>query len=208
MSSVPCSDPRDAVTAPTPLRVHDDMPFRVHDDTPVRNAFAPAARRGLGSRWLAAFALSCCLIHAPATHAEPPPASQTGRVVEVADGDTVVLGTAQGRRRVRLFGIDAPESGQRFGAESRAALAGMVLGNVVSLRAVGTDRYGRVVGVISRGSTDVNLAMVQLGWAWHAARYDLRRVLRDAQRAARAAKRGLWADDRPVPPWRWRRGES
>ncbi len=197
MSSGRCSDPGDAVTALTPLRVHDD--------TTVRHAFRPATN--CPGQWLAAFALSCCLLHVPATHAEPPPAGETGRVVGVADGDTIVLGTAHGRRRVRLFGIDAPESGQRFGTESRAALADMVMGKTVSLRAFGTDRYGRVLGVVRRGGTDVNLVMVRLGWAWHAVRYDRRRPLRDAQRAARAAKRGLWADDRPVPPWSWRRGE-
>jgi endonuclease YncB( thermonuclease family) len=128
-------------------------------------------------------------------------------VVGVADGDTIVLSTSHGRLRVRLFGIDAPEADQPFGPESREALADLVLGRQVDVEVVGGDPFGRVVGVVTRGETDVNAAMVRNGWAWHAARYDRRRPLRDAQRAARAGNRGLWADVRPVPPWAWRRGE-
>ncbi len=83
-----------------------------------------------------------------------------GRVVAVTDGDTLTVAAAGARYRVRLYGIDAPEAGQRFGPEAREALADLVLGEVVEVEVTGTDPFGRVVGVVTRGDTEVNLAMV------------------------------------------------
>ena len=55
-----------------------------------------------------------------------------GKVVSVADGDTVtVLSKNNDQIRIRLYGIDAPESAQAFGAKSKQSLANMVFGKVV-----------------------------------------------------------------------------
>lgn len=152
---------------------------------------------------LLASVLAQLLLTAPLPAA--PARDGTGRVVSVTDGDTLVVDTATGRHRVRLLGVDAPETGQRYGPAARDALAGLVLGRTVTLRVVGADRYGRAVGVVERDGTEVNLEMVKDGWAWHDGRLARRGELRAAGAAARQAGRGLWADRSPVPPWVWRR---
>ncbi len=131
----------------------------------------------------------------------------TGRVVRVADGDTVsVLDAANRQHKVRLYGIDAPERDQPRGRASREALAGLVAGRSVGVVVVATDDYGRDVGTLYRDGVDINLAMVAGGHAWwyrHYAPYE--HPLEAAEREARAARRGLWADADPKPPWDWRR---
>jgi endonuclease YncB( thermonuclease family) len=52
---------------------------------------------------------------------------------------------------------------------------------------------------------DISLEMVKDGFAWHYKRYSKEAALADAEKEARKARRGLWADKDPVPPWEWRR---
>ncbi|MGW8271111.1 MAG: thermonuclease family protein, partial [Burkholderiales bacterium] len=67
-----------------------------------------------------------------------------GRVVAVADGDTItVLDAARRRSRVRLAGIDAPESRQPFGAAAKRSLSALVFGADVEVEYRKRDRYGR-----------------------------------------------------------------
>ena len=75
-------------------------------------------------------------------------------------------------------------------------------------RVVDTDRYGRTVGVIYHDKRNINLVMIQEGHAWwyrKYAQYD--RQLQGAEAEARDAKRGLWAEPDPIPPWEWRRNQ-
>jgi endonuclease YncB( thermonuclease family) len=132
-----------------------------------------------------------------------------GRVVRVADGDTVsVLDSRNRQHKVRLFGIDTPERDQPHGSASRRALAKLVDNRHVGVVTVETDSYGRTVGVLYRGDTNINLAMVRAGDAWWYRYYaPHERQLEQAEREARDERAGLWAGDRPVPPWEWRRGE-
>jgi len=131
----------------------------------------------------------------------------TGRVVRVADGDTVsVLDAANRQHKIRLYGIDAPERDQPRGGASREALADLVAGRTVGVVVVATDDYGRDVGTLYLDGQDINLAMVAGGHAWwyrHYAPYEHR--LEAAQGEARTKRRGLWADPDPKPPWDWRR---
>lgn len=64
-----------------------------------------------------------------------------------------------------------------------------------------TDRYGRTVGHVLVDGRDVNLQMLEEGMAWHYTKYDKNVRLSRAEGEARAAKRGLWQDRDPVPPW-------
>lgn len=133
-----------------------------------------------------------------------------GTVTDVHDGDTL---TVAGAHRVRLAGVDAPELSQNFGAQSRAALKTLALGQVVSVVYSDTDRYGRLLGqVFSSGCADVNLRLVQAGAAWFYRAYQCelqpaqRSLLDAAERLARAAHEGLWAEPSPVAPWYFRNG--
>ena len=132
----------------------------------------------------------------------------TGRVVRVADGDTVsVLDGSNRQHKIRLFGIDTPEWDQPHGKQARRALASLVDGRRVGVIRVETDSYGRTVGVLYLDETNVNLDMIRSGNAWWYRYYaPSERQFEQAERLAREQRKGLWAKSDPVPPWDWRRG--
>ena len=130
----------------------------------------------------------------------------SGRVVGVMDGDTITVLVGRDQRRVRLAGVDAPEKGQAFGQRSKQALSQMVFGREVTVVSTGKDRYERTLGIVrlSDGSS-LNERLVENGWAWHYTRYSKDRRLAELELRARAERRGLWADPRPVAPWEFRK---
>ena len=118
-----------------------------------------------------------------------------GKVIGIADGDTVHVMLASGQRiRVRLFGMDAPESHQPLGADAKAALAAICQGAWVSLYPHGQDRHSRLVARLFVGSTDVGLEMIRQGWAWvltERLRWWTRFRYQQAFREARLFRRGI-----------------
>jgi endonuclease YncB( thermonuclease family) len=147
-------------------------------------------------------ALACL----PAAAAEPH--TFTGKAVSVHDGDTLhVLDDAKHEHTIRLDGIDAPERKQAFGTVARDRLAEITKGKLVTVQAGKRDKYGRTVARINVEGQDVNQQMVAEGLAWHYKRYSKAEDLAAAEREARTARRGLWADKAPVPPWEWRASE-
>ena len=91
-----------------------------------------------------------------------------GRVLWVQDGDTVALTASNGLWfRVRLWGIDAPESDQPGGQAALTELIRLVGRKQVTVDIKDRDRYGRLVGVILYRKRDINLEMLRLGQAWH-----------------------------------------
>ena len=106
--------------------------------------------------------------------------------------------------KVRLEGIDTPERAQPFGRKAGQALAKKVFGKVIQVDDLGKDRYGRTLGIVRLGKRNINLELVQEGWAWWYRKYAPKnKELAKAEAAARKAKRGLWAD-----PNRSRRGSG
>jgi endonuclease YncB( thermonuclease family) len=142
-------------------------------------------------------------------------AQATGRVVGVIDGDTLDILTAGFETlRVRLSGIDAPELGQAFGRNAKAALSSFIFARSVAIEWRKRDRYDRVVAKVMLEGRDIAFEMLALGMAWHYTRFEAeqpaadRREYADAQTRARVARRGLWADAAPVPPWEYRARHS
>ena len=132
-----------------------------------------------------------------------------GRVVSVADGDTVtVLDRKNERHRVRLEGIDAPESGQAFGARASLVLNRKVFGQTVEVRWDEKDAYGRLLGTVVRDGRNINKEMVTDGCAWHFKKYSSDSELAEAELQARSRKTGLWSDADPVAPWDFRDGKG
>ena len=155
------------------------------------------------SRQLAPLLLILSLIAHPALAAE-----LRGRVVAIADGDTLTLLTPEKRQmKVRLAEIDTPERRQPYGTRARQALADMAFRKEARVVVVDTDRYGRTVGRVWVGETDVNAALVRQGAAWVYRQYAHDPVLPVLEQAARDGRRGLWAlpEAERVPPWEWRR---
>ena len=134
-----------------------------------------------------------------------------GRVVGVADGDTItVLDDSRVQRKIRLAGIDAPEKKQPFGQRSKESLSDLVFNREVQVETTKRDRYGREIGRVMVKGLDANLQQVKLGMAWHYKAYEReqsrndRNTYSDAENESKAAKRGLWVDSDPVPPWEFR----
>jgi endonuclease YncB( thermonuclease family) len=83
----------------------------------------------------------------------------------------------------------------------------LVIGKEVTLQTHGQDRYNRTLAdVFLRNGTHVNHTLVKEGWCWWYRKYALGdTVLEGLEQDAREAKKGLWADPRPVPPGEWRK---
>ncbi|MBN8918189.1 MAG: thermonuclease family protein [Rhizobiales bacterium] len=153
-----------------------------------------------------AAALVCGLLLAfPAFSGEP----LAGRA-SVIDGDTIEIhGT-----RIRLEGIDAPESRQtcsaketgevvRCGQKAAFFLADLLAEQPVTCREAGKDRYGRTLAHCEVEGQDVGASMVRAGWALAFVRYSREYLPQEDE--ARAAGSGIWTSEFVVP-WDWRRG--
>lgn len=133
-------------------------------------------------------------------------AELSGVVLEAHDGDTLTLANWQYTYRIRLVDIDAPELKQPYGRDAAASLFHMCVLKKATAETTGDDRYGRVLARVTCAGVDVNTEQVRRGWAWMFDRYAPKNSpLYGVQAEAKAAKRGLWADNQPVPPWEWRR---
>ena len=139
----------------------------------------------------------------------PPPAGWTARVAEVSDGDSFKARRGSRDVRVRLYGIDSPELAQEYGRESRAAARRLLAGREVRVEPLYRDSYNRDVALVYAGDTLVNLELLRDGAAWVYTRYckerDICTRLKQAEAEARAARSGLWREQKPEPPWQWRK---
>ena len=127
-------------------------------------------------------------------------------VISVHDGDTLTVLIDHHPVRVRLTDIDAPELRQPFGTRSRLSLSDLCFGKSAALDIRSRDRYGRTLAQVSCAGTDANAEQVRRGYAWIFTRYARAdSPLYALQSEARAARRGLWIDASPIPPWDWRR---
>ena len=138
-----------------------------------------------------------------------------GRIVWVADGDTITLLDADNRQhKIRLDEIDAPESGQPFGRASQRHMAKLLANREAVAECSKTDRYRREVCRVLVDGTDAGLEQIQAGMAWFFRRYakelppDRRRQYADMEAQAQAERRGLWVDTAPMPPWNWRQAKT
>lgn len=150
----------------------------------------------------------------------------TGRVVGVNDGDKItVLDAGKKQHNIRLSGIDAPEPKQAFGAQSKKNLSDLINNRQVTITWDKRDRNKRIAGKVffrpglcatpaCLEKTDANYQQIAAGMAWHDKQTEAEQSPEDraryaaAEKQARAAKRGLWADPAPVPPWEWRSGKT
>lgn len=182
-----------------------------------RRVLAPGVLLLLLLAVLVALARTPHLLRRPA---EPAPAESVaerpvvgsvleGRVTHVLDGDSLRVRVGPREFNVRLFGIDAPEgnTGQPYADAARAYAHRLADGRSVRLLVRDYDRFGRMVADATLpGGEDLGHAMVASGLAWHYkafAKSDAR--LAELETSARQARRGLWADPNPTPPWEWRK---
>lgn len=134
----------------------------------------------------------------------------TGTVVKISDGDTIHLHTPeQTKLKVRLYGIDTPETdkinnhtgrvskpGQPYGEEAKNALENKIMGKEVKLDILDMDKYRRMVGIIYLDGRNINLEMVREGYAEAYIEYlkePYKRLFLEAEKEARSAKKGMWS---------------
>jgi micrococcal nuclease len=135
--------------------------------------------------------------------------AQLYRVVGISDGDTIkVLSADKQQIKCRLFGIDAPERSQSFGAASKNSLSNMVFGKDVKVEILDQDQYGRSVCRIILNGVDENKVQLQRGFAWFYARYSDDVSYAAAERTARQQKLRLWSEPNQTPPWFFRRNQK
>ena len=131
----------------------------------------------------------------------------SARVTGIVDGDTIRVSRQGVDRRVRLWGVDAPEVHQAFGPSAKRFTGRLAGGKTVTLQIRDVDRYGRIVAeVILPDGRNLNQEIVRAGFAWRYPYYARKeQELKALETEARTAKRGLWAARRPLPPWEYRR---
>ena len=133
----------------------------------------------------------------------------TGKVIRVADGDTItVLDAANTQNKIRLYGIDAPEKAQDFGNKSREKLASLVAGKNIAVTVMDIDRYGRNVGRINIDGKEVAEEMLKAGMVWLYTAYckiPECKHWKELETQAKTAKIGLWSNPTAKEPWLWRK---
>jgi endonuclease YncB( thermonuclease family) len=154
---------------------------------------------GLGLKRLIVFPFLLFAYHTPAE-------VNSGYLSRSYDGDTISIQTNDMVRKIRLYGIDAPEIGQEFGTEARDFVRELTAGRTMNFEHLGSDRYGRDVAIVRfPDGRSLNAELVRQGYAWWSRRHAPDNLeLADAEREARSQKRGLWRQAEPVPPWVWR----
>jgi len=130
----------------------------------------------------------------------------SGRVVGVADGDTLTVLAGETQHKVRLAEIDAPEKKQAFGEKARQSLAALCFNQRAEVSVGKTDFYRRTVARVRCRGVDASLHQVQQGLAWAYTQYLTDPDVATAEKLARGSSLGLWVDAAPTAPWAFRKG--
>jgi len=128
----------------------------------------------------------------------------TGKVVGISDGDTITVLQNKTQYKIRLFGVDTPESHQDFGTRAKQFTADMAFKKEVRVIPETTDRYGRTVGTVFIGTVCLNEELVRSGFAWVYRQYCTKPECQNwlkLETEAKNGKKGLWAGKDPIPPW-------
>ena len=132
----------------------------------------------------------------------------SGKVIGIADGDTITVLRDKQPQKIRLYGIDCPEKRQPFGKKAKHFTSNMVFGKTVEVNRIDTDRYGRTVAFVVVDNRLLNEELVRAGLAWVYDRYCYESICdswKDFQLRARLDRRGLWGNAGEIPPWEYRR---
>ena len=132
----------------------------------------------------------------------------SGRVIGVAAGDTITVLRGEQPVQVLLYGIDCPDEGQPFGTEAKQFTSTMVFGKMVEVGAINVDHYGRTVSLVYVDGKGVCDELIRAGLAWVYYLYcnlPICAEWKNLESEAKEAKRVLWSDSDPIPPWRFRR---
>lgn len=134
------------------------------------------------------------------------PQKFTGKVIKIVDGDTFdVLTDNKETVRIRMNGIDCPERKQAYYQVCKDMLSAFIFGKNVVLISNSKDRYRRVLADVYFENRNINLLMIQKGFAWHYKKYSKDEEMAKAEIEARKAKIGLWKNADAIAPWIFKR---
>ena len=130
-----------------------------------------------------------------------------GKVIKVSDGDTITILTADNTQvKIRLSGVDCPESKQDFGTKARQFTSSFCFGKNVKVQVIGQDRYNRSLGIVFlENGQCLNKALLVAGLAWHYKYFDQSEELAKLEQSARIKKIGVWSMKDAIAPWDFRR---
>lgn len=132
-----------------------------------------------------------------------------GKVIGIKDGDTIEVLSERNPITIRLAHIDCPEirKSQPFGKAAKQLASDLCYGqNVRIIHTATYDRNKRLIAeIINEHGINVNQELVRAGLAWHFKRYSNDSVYARLETEARKSRVGLWQDENPVPPWKWRK---
>lgn len=133
----------------------------------------------------------------------------TAKVNGIDDGDALTVAAQEGKITVRLYGIDAPESGQQGSNAANRFLKSLVAEHPVFVDVLETDAFGRSVAIVKRleKESSINAAMVANGYAWvdpKSCRVDVCDRWKDLQRQAKKFRLGIWSGYDLTPPWEFK----
>lgn len=162
-------------------------------------------------RWFGLVVILGCLVSSRSVSAQP--TSFEARVVEVLDGDSLEIERAGRTYGVELAEIDCPEEGQPFGPEARRVAIELTAEVAVRIDLRARSGGGRLVGSLRLpDGRDLAGELLRRGLAWwiggSAEQSRGSATLEELERQARTARRGLWSESDPVPPWVYRNEPS
>ena len=130
----------------------------------------------------------------------------TAQTTTVEDGDSFEVITPDKKKiMIRLFGVDCPEDGQGFGSKAKLFVEAMCKGKNLKIVKNTVDPKGRLVAdVYLPDGKSIAKELIKAGYGWHYKQYSDDKELDKLEQEARKAKKGLWVDNNPVPPWEYR----
>jgi len=131
-----------------------------------------------------------------------------GKVISIKDGDTFSIKDQKGKfYKVRLADIDAPEITQPFGRPAKRLIEDLALNKIVRINYTQVDKYKRLIGEVFLPNGKVlNEEALKSGLAWHyRVKHPHSTYLEKMEYKAWKKKMGLWVQEKPIPPWEFRR---
>lgn len=129
-----------------------------------------------------------------------------GKIIKVSDGDTVTLLDQKNRKhKIRLDGIDCPESDQAYGRKATTFVKERIDGKKVKIYFNKKDPYKRILGlVIGSKGENINELLLANGLAWHYKHFNKNPKYAQLEREAKAKRLNLWSDKNPIEPYQFR----
>lgn len=158
---------------------------------------------------------SILLISSPSVLLAGPAQFISGQVTQVKDGDTATIRRASDGKifKIRFYGIDSPETewkgrwpAQPYSQVAQRYLSKLILGKNVAAKLNGDMTHKRYLGEVFVNGYSASREMTRAGLAWWSKRYKPNDTdLQNLENQARAKRKGLWRDSKPVPPWAHRK---